>query len=589
MRDELQIRPTYYIVDMKCIHVLVGGTMENNGLYSLIVKATQNDETAFSELCAKKGKDILYICIQLMGNLHDGEDAAQEVLIAMQKSICNLKAPEAFSSWLYKLTLNVCNEQRRKTLKYKYNSPLEDYENVFPDEALDSLPQEYTEHGEKNEQLVAIIKKLPYNYRVSVLLFYYEGMSYAEIAQAMGTTSRAVANYLLRARKKIKQELKINDAVDGKAGTNANMLAFAPAMTQILRMQMDAEVSTDMVVALLQNTPAADSVAKLLSKVALPKGRSAQIILTACAMGAVVYVLLFNAFTTGTPDSKDAHPHPESIVATSQKNAASIPDTEQKDPATSPNTASQNAASENAASGSQPGQTANPPQKETLKKPPNPSPNTDTGKPPTPPPTTETATQQAHITGAVELENKDGTFLENSEQYTKGMRVSLLQNQVQLATATVQSNGCYTFYDLPAGNYSVRLEPALAGDVTANNAVQVSAKANETATAPTLIGIDTVAPTVAVVLLNFDDEVSAVNPTSCKVFVGDALPTSYSCTIQNKAGELFAQGTLEAVNEFLLSAYQGECVLKIIAEDAAGNTTQRQLSFYKTKITLQGE
>lgn len=142
-------------------------------LIQLATMARTGDQEAFEELCKVKGQSILYICIQTMGNLHDGEDAAQEVLIRMHKGISSLKEPKAFSSWLHRLIVNTCRDVGRKRMKDKYNASVEEMGDVFLDENEAFIPQEYLEVEEKKNKLLEIIDDLPKNYRLSIVLFLF--------------------------------------------------------------------------------------------------------------------------------------------------------------------------------------------------------------------------------------------------------------------------------------------------------------------------------------------------------------------------------------------------------------------------------
>ena len=177
-------------------------------LIQLAAKAQQGNSGAFDELCREKGQSILYICIQTMGNLHDGEDAAQEVFIRMQKGIHSLQEPKAFSSWLHRLIINTCRDMGRKRMKDKYNTSIEEMGDVFIDENEAFIPQEYLEVEEKKNKLFDVIDNLPKNYRLSIVLFYFEGLSYAEIADAMDVDEKAVSNYLYRAKEAIRKAIE---------------------------------------------------------------------------------------------------------------------------------------------------------------------------------------------------------------------------------------------------------------------------------------------------------------------------------------------------------------------------------------------
>lgn len=192
--------------------------MKDEQLRCLVQKAIGANKEAFAELCRKKGQSILYLCIQIMGNVPDGEDAAQEVFLRMHKCLKQLKAPEAFNVWLKRLIITTCADMRRKSMKNRYVVSMDDLEqnmltgqNERLEEQDDSfIPHAYMENSEKRQELLRVINQLPKNYRISILLFYFEQMNYEEIAAAMNTSAGNVSNYLRRAKQKIQAALEQN-------------------------------------------------------------------------------------------------------------------------------------------------------------------------------------------------------------------------------------------------------------------------------------------------------------------------------------------------------------------------------------------
>lgn len=181
--------------------------MEKHMFFELVKKAQRGDQEAFAALCKEKSRDVLYFATSLMGNIHDGEDAAQEIFIQLQKNIKQLKNPELFHVWFHKIMIRTCSHLRNKRMKTKNNVTIEDYENITREENRNFLPAEFVEDAEKKAYLLAVIRELPSRYRTCVLLYYYEEMSYAEIAETMGISTKAVENSLRRAKQTIKKKL----------------------------------------------------------------------------------------------------------------------------------------------------------------------------------------------------------------------------------------------------------------------------------------------------------------------------------------------------------------------------------------------
>lgn len=201
----------------------------------LVQKASAGNKKAFERLCAEHGQSILYLCIKYMGNLHDGEDAAQEVFIKLQKKITSLKSPDAFTVWLQRLVYTTCNDIRRRDMKHNGMAQLDDYADMLPEKNMDCLPAEYLTNHEKSEELLGIINALPEMARSCVLLYYYEGIKTPEIASVLGITENAVNIQLYRARLKIRIAIEAQDS-----GAYAKSSALLPMAALGTLLRVDA-------------------------------------------------------------------------------------------------------------------------------------------------------------------------------------------------------------------------------------------------------------------------------------------------------------------------------------------------------------
>jgi len=88
---------------------------------------------------------------------------------------------------------------------------VEDYVEYLPDESRGSDPAEWLEDQERLETIVHLINGLPEKQRESIILYFYEGLSYKEIAQAMGNTIQTVSTNIMKAKKNILKGIKEED------------------------------------------------------------------------------------------------------------------------------------------------------------------------------------------------------------------------------------------------------------------------------------------------------------------------------------------------------------------------------------------
>lgn len=180
--------------------------MDENKLNNIITRAIKGDKRAFVKLCEDRAQQILYLCVKLMGNYHDGEDAAQEILLIMQRDIVKLQNPDAFKTWLYRLIVRNCMKMKKK-LQVHDSLPIEDYAETIGESRDEFLPQSFVENQSSKEQLQLAIGKLPEDCRHCLMLYYYEDLKYAEIAQRMNITTNDVGNLLVKAKKLLSRDL----------------------------------------------------------------------------------------------------------------------------------------------------------------------------------------------------------------------------------------------------------------------------------------------------------------------------------------------------------------------------------------------
>src|ERR1700734_2650658 len=82
--------------------------------FELIQKAQKGDDAAFNQVVTAYRKRILGTIARLIGRPEDVEDVAQEVFLRLYYSLDQLRAPEVFEPWLYRLTVNACYDYMRR-------------------------------------------------------------------------------------------------------------------------------------------------------------------------------------------------------------------------------------------------------------------------------------------------------------------------------------------------------------------------------------------------------------------------------------------------------------------------------------------
>ncbi len=176
----------------------------------LIRKAQDGNMSAFSELIQGYERDIYNIAYRMMGNPHDSEDVAQEVCIKLYKYIKKYDGKSKFYTWIYKITVNTCIDEIRRTKKSKNDVSMNamsefddsEVEQQFQDINEETPEQYYIKTEEKNE-IQSMIDMLAPDQKAVVILRYINELEYEEIAESLGCNIGTVKSRLNRAKKKL--------------------------------------------------------------------------------------------------------------------------------------------------------------------------------------------------------------------------------------------------------------------------------------------------------------------------------------------------------------------------------------------------
>lgn len=139
----------------------------------------------------------------------DADDATQEVLIKIWENIDKFNILAA-KTWIIKTTHNLCVDylRKRKRHSYKEISISEEFAEIYSDNESSNNPMIEAHNIIMVEKIKIIIKKLPENLRSVFILYEMQGMKYKEISASLDMPINSVKVYLMRARKKLQEELK---------------------------------------------------------------------------------------------------------------------------------------------------------------------------------------------------------------------------------------------------------------------------------------------------------------------------------------------------------------------------------------------
>lgn len=172
----------------------------------LIDRFLAGDEQAFNTLVEKYKRKIYLTAYRLLGNNEDARDITQEVIIKMYNELKNFRRESSIYTWIYRITTNLSlNELKKRKIRNFF-----DYDEVeewlFKDEK--QSPELSYRENELSNKIQEAINKLPDKQRTVFTLRYYDGLSYEEISEILGTSVGALKANYFHAINKLQKELK---------------------------------------------------------------------------------------------------------------------------------------------------------------------------------------------------------------------------------------------------------------------------------------------------------------------------------------------------------------------------------------------
>lgn len=171
----------------------------------LIRRSLLGDQDAFEEIFEQYKNLVYKTAFLMLGDSQDGEDVLQAVFIKVYTSLASYEPSKgAFTTWLHRITVNACLNRRRKQ-RFKLFSFSKHFE------ARTAKPSPEAQAIE-NLTLSQALEELSLKLRAVVVLRYYLGLSYKEIAEALQIPLGTVKSRLAQALDKLGKTLKSAEA-----------------------------------------------------------------------------------------------------------------------------------------------------------------------------------------------------------------------------------------------------------------------------------------------------------------------------------------------------------------------------------------
>ncbi len=184
-----------------------------DGETNLVRLAAGGDTAAFEQLVAAYEKAVYSLALRMVGNAEDAMDLSQEAFLKAWRGLGAYRSDASFSTWLYRLTSNVCidflrRQKRQKVVPLQYEDDEEQRELSLPDPSPG--PEAQAMARLERRQVEEALAQLEPEYRQALLLRVMEGRAYGEIAEILGIPEGTVKSRIARAREKMRTALQKN-------------------------------------------------------------------------------------------------------------------------------------------------------------------------------------------------------------------------------------------------------------------------------------------------------------------------------------------------------------------------------------------
>jgi RNA polymerase sigma-70 factor, ECF subfamily len=173
----------------------------------LVRRAQEEDQEAYEELVRRHQHRVFAVAGGILRRREDVEDIAQQVFVKAYFSLKRFDQRAAFSTWLYRITVNECWDLLRKKkvrpLVYESDLSEEQARQIVSSEAKGSTGPDISERLEARQRVERLLEGLDERDRLMLILKEVEGFSIEEIAEVLDLNANTVKVRLFRARRRI--------------------------------------------------------------------------------------------------------------------------------------------------------------------------------------------------------------------------------------------------------------------------------------------------------------------------------------------------------------------------------------------------
>jgi RNA polymerase sigma-70 factor (ECF subfamily) len=183
----------------------------------LVAKSIRGDADSFNELIMRWERPIYALAYRTIGREEDARDVCQETFLRAFRALPGFRGQAKFSSWLYRIALNLCRDWIRRERRTPVVQPPEDVDLL--ELAAASEPSESIEDLVARQDLSRLVERamalLPEEQRTAIVLKEFHGLTFQEIADLVGCPLSTVKTRLYQGLTVLRRELAKNPNTKG--------------------------------------------------------------------------------------------------------------------------------------------------------------------------------------------------------------------------------------------------------------------------------------------------------------------------------------------------------------------------------------
>ena len=165
----------------------------------LVARASRGDVEAFTKLVEAYSDLVYRVSLRMLGS-DDAQDASQEVWIRVWRNIKTFRGESAFSTWLYRITMNTCLSMRQRESRRQDQEVGSETPYLSEPSGGDADPETSVLSAERREEIEAALGHVRAEHRAALVLRHMEGLSYAEIAEVLEVPDGTAKGWVSRGR-----------------------------------------------------------------------------------------------------------------------------------------------------------------------------------------------------------------------------------------------------------------------------------------------------------------------------------------------------------------------------------------------------